>query len=36
LSTDVLRFHYFDNYNNISENDIAGELIFCEEKIISQ
>jgi len=36
ISTDVLSFHYFDNYNNISENDIAGELIFCEEKIISQ
>lgn len=35
-STDVLSFHYFDNYNNLSENDIAGELIFCEEKITSQ
>ena len=34
--TDVLSFHYFDNYNNLSENDIAGELIFCEEKITSQ
>ncbi len=34
--TDVLSFHYFDNYSKISENDIAWELIFCEEKILSQ
>lgn len=34
--TDVLSFHYFDNYSEVSENDIAWELIFCEEKILSQ
>lgn len=34
--TDVLSFHYFDNFNTIKNDEIAGELIFCEEKIISQ
>lgn len=34
--TDVLSFHYHDSYNNLQDEDIAWELIFCEEKIFSQ
>ena len=34
--TDVLSFHYFDNFSELSQDDIAWELAFCEEKIISQ
>lgn len=34
--TDVLSFHYFDDFSELSNEDIAWELIFCEEKIISQ
>lgn len=31
--TDVLSFHYFEDFENVKNNTIAGELIFCEEKI---
>ncbi|MCH8519002.1 rRNA maturation RNase YbeY [Candidatus Gracilibacteria bacterium] len=34
--TDVLSFHYHDDYSELSEEDLAGEIVFCEEKIISQ
>ena len=34
--TDVLSFHYFDDFSLLSPQDIAGELVFCEEKILSQ
>lgn len=34
--TDVLSFHYFDDFSELSSEDIAGELIFCESKILSQ
>lgn len=34
--TDVLSFHYFDDFSEVSSEDIAGELIFCESKILSQ
>ena len=34
--TDVLSFHYFDDFSELSSEDTAGELIFCEERIISQ
>ncbi len=34
--TDVLSFHYFDDFSHLWNEDIAWELIFCEEKIISQ
>ena len=34
--TDVLSFHYFEDFSDLQKNDIAGELIFCESKIISQ
>lgn len=35
-TTDVLSFHYFDNFNNLSNDDIAWEIILSESKIISQ
>lgn len=34
--TDVLSFHYFDDFSHIWEDDIAWELVFCEEKILLQ
>lgn len=34
--TDVLSFHYFDDFSLLQDTDVAGELVFCEEKIISQ
>jgi len=34
--TDVLSFHYYDDFTNIQQDEVAWELIFCEEKIISQ
>lgn len=34
--TDVLSFHYYDDFEEIDDNNIAGEIILCEEKIISQ
>lgn len=35
-STDVLSFHYFDEFSKLENHDIAGEIVLCEEKIISQ
>jgi len=35
-ATDVLSFHYHDDFSQLWGDDIAGELIFCEEKIVSQ
>lgn len=34
--TDVLSFHYFEDFSDLTVEDIAWELVFCEEKIISQ
>lgn len=34
--TDVLSFHYFDDFLNLKDEEVAWELIFCEEKIIEQ
>lgn len=34
--TDVLSFHYHDDFSELSEEDLAGEIVFCEEQIISQ
>lgn len=34
--TDVLSFHYHDDFSELSEEDLAGEIVFCEERIISQ
>lgn len=35
-TTDVLSFHYFDDFSDIQEDDIAGECLFSEAKIIAQ
>jgi len=35
-ATAVLSFHYHDDFSDLNPEDIAGELIFCEEKILSQ
>jgi probable rRNA maturation factor len=29
-STDVLSFHYFDNFSDISDDEIGGEIILSE------
>jgi len=35
-TTDVLSFHYYDDFSNLKDEDIAWEIILSEEKIISQ
>ena len=35
-TTDVLSFHYFDDFSKINNNDVAGEIIMSEEKILIQ
>lgn len=35
-STDVLSFHYFEDFSNLEGKDIAWEIILSENKIISQ
>ena len=35
-STDVLSFHYYDNFSTLQSDDIAWEIILSEDKIISQ
>ena len=35
-STDVLSFHYFDDFSLLKDNDLAWEIVLSEEKIISQ
>lgn len=35
-TTDVLSFHYFENFKNLKKTEIAWEIIFSEKKIISQ
>lgn len=35
-TTDVLSFHYFDNFNNLKKDDIAWEMVFNENKILTQ
>lgn len=34
--TDVLSFNYYFEFDWLKEDDIAWELVFCEEKIIEQ
>ena len=34
--TDVLSFHYHDDYSDLKTDDIAWEIIMCEEKIHAQ
>ncbi|MBC7503578.1 rRNA maturation RNase YbeY [Candidatus Gracilibacteria bacterium] len=35
-TTDVLSFHYFDDFSDLSIADTAGEIILSESRIISQ
>jgi probable rRNA maturation factor len=35
-NTDVLSFHYFDDFSLLNDKDIAWEIILSEKKIISQ
>jgi len=35
-STDVLSFHYYDDFTDLISSDIAGEIILSEEKIVLQ
>lgn len=35
-TTDVLSFHYFDDFSKLDENETAWEIVLSEEKIISQ
>ncbi len=35
-TTDVLSFHYFDDFSEVHEDDIAGEIILSESRIRSQ
>ena len=34
--TDVLSFHYFDDFSKLEESEIAWEIVLSEEKIIEQ
>jgi len=34
--TDVLSFHYYDDFSTLNENEIAGEIILSEDKVIEQ
>lgn len=34
--TDVLSFHYFDDFSDLDKDEIAGEIILSEDKIIEQ
>ena len=35
-TTDVLSFHYFDDFTDIADIDTAGEIILSESRIVSQ
>lgn len=35
-TTDVLSFHYFEDFNGLKPEEIAGEIIMSETKILSQ
>lgn len=35
-TTDVLSFHYFDDFTGLTDEEIAGEIIMSESKILSQ
>lgn len=34
--TDVLSFHYFDDFSSLERDDIAWEILLCKEKIEEQ
>lgn len=35
-TTDVLSFHYFDDFSQLWDDEVAGECIFSESRILSQ
>lgn len=35
-TTDVLSFHYFEDFTGLEDEEIAGEIIMSESKILSQ
>lgn len=35
-TTDVLSFHYYDDFSELSADDVAGEIILSESRILSQ
>lgn len=35
-ATDVLSFHYFEDFSELSPGDVAGEIVLCESKVVSQ
>jgi ssRNA-specific RNase YbeY (16S rRNA maturation enzyme) len=35
-TTDVLSFHYFDDFSDLSGDQVAGEIILSESRIVSQ
>ena len=32
--TDVLSFHYFESFRDLNDEEVAGEIIFCEQRVI--
>lgn len=35
-TTDVLSFHYYDDFSDLGSDDIAGEIILSESRILAQ
>ncbi len=35
-TTDVLSFHYYDDFSELKQDEIAGEIILSETKILAQ
>lgn len=35
-TTDVLSFHYFEDFSEVGNDDIAGEIILSESRILAQ
>ncbi len=35
-TTDVLSFHYYDDFSELKQEEIAGEIILSETKILAQ
>ena len=35
-TTDVLSFHYFEDFSDVAEDDVAGEIILSESRILAQ
>ena len=35
-NTDVLSFHYFEDFSDKASDEIVGEIVFSESKLLSQ